>query len=91
MRANPVETLKSFRQIKEARDGMYVDTYNNYLEMALGGVSENANEVCEIDIATGRPKCRSAGKYRRQARKARRQTRRSKRKANRKFKGGRRY
>ena len=91
MRANPAETLKSFRQIKEARDGMYVDTYNKYLKMAMGGASENANEVCEIDTATGRPKCPRSGKYKRQARKARRQTRRSKRRANRKFRGGRRY
>ena len=86
-----VNPLTQFRKIKQARQGMYVDTYNNYLEMAMGGVSENTNEVCEIDMATGRPKCPSAGKYRRQARKARRQTRRSKRRANRKFRGGRRY
>jgi hypothetical protein len=93
MRANPVKTLKKFRDVKEARNGMYVDTYNDYVKMAVGGASKNnVDEVCKVDLASGGPpRCRRTLKQRMQANKIKRKTRRSKRKANRTFKGGRRY
>ena len=92
MRANPVETLKKFRDIREARNGMYVDTYNDYVKMAVGGASKsNVDEVCSIDLVTGGDGCPGAGKRRIARRKSQRKTRRSQRRSNRKFRGGRRY